>query len=92
MLSLGTTNRRVEARGNKDELRRELAGHGHEDLEEGGQVVRVVVALSVERDVDIEASSRAGAHVVEVGLPQFGPKRAKLVSAKEDIGINFEPI
>ena len=92
LLSLGTPNRRIEARGDEDELRRELARHGHEDLEEGGQVVRVVVALRVERDVHVEAGPRAGAHVVEVGLPQFGPKRAKLVSAKEDIGINFEPI
>ena len=91
LLSLGTPNRRIEARGNKDELRRELARHGHEDLEEGGQVVRVVVALRVERDVHVEAGPSAGTHVVEVGLPQFGPKRSELVPAKEHIGIIFEP-
>ena len=91
LLSLGTPNRRVEARGDEDELRRELAGHGHEDLEEGGQVVRVAVALRVERDVHVEAGPRAAAHVVEVRLPQLGPKRPELVPANEDNGIIFEP-
>ena len=91
LLSLGTPNRRIEARGDEDELRRELARHGHEDLEEGGQVVRVVVALRVERDVHVEAGPRAGAHVVEVRLPQLGPKRPELVPAKKDISIISEP-
>ena len=91
LLSLGTPYRRIEARGDEDELRRELARHGHEDLEEGGQVVRVVVALRVERDVHVEAGPRAGPHVVEVRLPQLGPKRPELVSANEDNGIIFEP-
>ena len=86
LLSLGTPNRRVEARGDEDELGRELARHGHEDLEEGGQVVRVVVALRVERNVHVEAGPRAGAHVVEVRLPQLGPKRPELVPANEDNG------
>ena len=90
LLPFWTTNRRVEARGDQHELRGELARHGHEDLEEGGQVVRVVVALRVERDVHVEAGPRAGANVVEVGLPKLGPKRSELVSAIEDVGIIFE--
>ena len=92
LLSLGTPNRRIEARGDKDELRRELAGHGHEDLEEGGQVVRVVVALRVERDVHVEAGPRAGPHVVEVRLPQLGPKRAELVSAKALLALSLSQL
>lgn len=92
LLSLGTPNRRIEARGDEDELRRELARHGHEDLEEGGQVVRVVVALRVERDVHVEAGPRAGAHVVEVRLPQLGPKRAELVSAKALLALSLSQL
>ena len=87
LLSLRTSYRWVEARRNQHQLWRELVRHRHEDLEEGGHVVRVVVSLSVEGNVQVEAGSRAGTHVVEVGLAQLGPKRSELVPAIDIIAL-----
>ena len=38
-------------------------------------------SLRVEGDVHVVPGSRAGTHVVEVGLPQLWPKRPELVTA-----------
>ena len=79
-LTLGVTERRVITSAHKNQLGTELRGKREDEVGEEGQVVTVVGAHAVHRNVDIEATPPSCPHRVTMAFSEVGPRLPIFIS------------
>lgn len=83
LLAFWTSQGRIKSSRNQYQIWFEFHGQWEENFQEHGHVVCVRIPVSIQRNIDIEASSWSFTDVIKIGFGQLRPECAIFKSMKE---------